>query len=224
MPAPPPRTAVPASSTTRATTAGSVEVGAVDDDRVLGRPQRAVGPAAVVLVAAAQVLGQGGDLVGVRDARAGRPGAGRGPPATRSGRSSASRRAGRRCRCRGPRRRRASAAATSARCWATSCRRTAGTADTGDTARVTSAPRMRSATSTPSTVTTSRRASCPTSIVASDDRAGDRDLVVQADPGVEHGDGGRAVHGAGVEVGRAQAGARRRGRRWTCPCPRGRRG
>src|SRR3954465_11193631 len=62
----------------------------------------------------------------------------------------------------------ASAAATCSRCRATSSFRTAGTADTGDTARVTSAPRMRSRTSTPSTVTTSRRAFVPTRISASD--------------------------------------------------------
>src|SRR5919107_1622288 len=56
----------------------AVEVGAVDDDGVLGRAQRAVGAAAVVLVAAAQVGGELGDLVRRAEAQLRRPALGTG--------------------------------------------------------------------------------------------------------------------------------------------------
>ena len=70
----------------------------------------------------------------------------RGPPRRRSGRPSGRRRGRPPCRCRGPRPRSGRRAAMISRCWATSSRRTAGTAATAETAPVTSGPRISAST------------------------------------------------------------------------------
>ena len=92
-------------------------------------------------------------------------------------------------------------------------------ADGGGDLRV----RIGPETSWPSTVIVGASGSVPDLDAGSSAGGRDRVGVVDVDALLEHPPGHRAVHRAGVEVAQAEAARRRRGPRWTCPSPTGRR-
>ena len=130
---------------------GFGHVAGVDQHGVVGRPQRRHRPRRVEVVATLHV-GQHGLVVvasPVGDVLLVAPCA-RVPRPRRSGRSSRRRPAARRCRCRGPRPRRCRARGQLALQPPPGGSRTAGTADTAETALVTASPRISPDTSSPS--------------------------------------------------------------------------
>ena len=103
------------------------------------------------------------------------------------------------------------ATAISVRCRATSCSRTAGTADTAETAAVTSGPRIGPATSTSSIITVGVSGSVPIGKRRGPGQVGEGLGVIGGDPALQREPGERAVHRAGVQIAQAQPTRKRPG-------------
>ena len=184
---------------------GFGHVTAVDDDRVVGRPQGRHRARGVQVVATLHVGQHGVVVVGAgRTRRSGRCVDGPAPRPTRSGRSSRRRRAGRRCRCRGPRPRRPPG------------RRRVRAADppAGSAPRAPPRPRRppwsprrrgsRPRRPLPQGSTGPRRDRSRRPGRRRDGQLGHGRGVVEIDPGAQHGQRHDPVHRTGVEVARTQ--------------------